>query len=77
MGEREKGHLDRVALLDGLIKEKEMSNLELSRELTLEKLMTSKLEEQRGDLSKKYEEEKAIWLDTSQKIEFKLSKQQG
>ena len=60
--------------LETLIHEKEGSNLQLARELTLEKLQTSKLEEQRSDLLKKYEEEKALWHDSNQKLDLKLSK---
>ena len=77
MAESDKIHSEKVAELEAVIQEKQESNSQLARELTLEKLHTSKLEEQRSDLLKKYEEEKALWHDSNQKLDIKLSKQQG
>lgn len=75
MVELEKEHQEKIAELNTQIKESESINVQLKGDLTLEKMQSQKLEEQRSDLLKKYEEEKESWLELRQKIELSLSKQ--
>lgn len=77
MVELETEHKAKISQLDTQIHDKESTNVQIKGELTIEKMQSQKLEEQRSDLLKKYEEEKASWLDLKQKIEQQLSKQQG
>ena len=69
IAEREKEHLEKMAELDSQLLEKVSSIEQLRSELTLEKMQSAKLEEQRSDMLKKYEEEKAAWGDLKLKIE--------
>lgn len=59
--EIEKSHQEKIYELDAQIQDKESINQKLNGELTVEKMQSTKLEEQRSDLLKKYEEEKATW----------------
>ena len=77
MAEQEKGHQSKVSELDAQIAEKIEINKQLDSALSTEKARKEQLETERAELLKKYEEEKAAWLESKQKIENRLQYQQG
>ena len=77
MAEIEQQHQAKVAELEAILVEKDGINKTLDSELATEKTLKEALETVRDDLLKKYEDEKTNWIDSRQKMEFKMNKQQG
>lgn len=73
----EKEHLAKVAELNSILSEKDAINNQLDADLTSEKERKERLEIERTELRKKYEDEKSSWSEIRQKMEVKIVSQQG
>lgn len=75
MADQEKLHLEKVEELKVQVEERDGQNSRLNTDLTNEKQLKQSLEQERANLLKQYEEDKAFWADQKQKMEQNLQRQ--